>query len=98
MEFLPVLELIDRLCIARVKHARTQRANQVELDWYERKRKEFIQQTTSLFDEFLNSDIESITQFAKIKNTSQPALTQVWKNTYRIIRTMLLTVNPSKST
>jgi len=45
----------------------------------ERKRKEFIQQTTSLFDEFLNSDIESITQFAKIKNTSQPALTQVWK-------------------
>ena len=45
----------------------------------ERKRKEFIQQTTSLFDEFLNSDIESITQFAKIKNTSQPALTRVWK-------------------
>lgn len=35
MEFLPVLELIDRLCIARVKHARTQGANQVELDWYE---------------------------------------------------------------
>ena len=37
MEFLPVLELIDRLCIARVKHARTQGANQVELDWYEDK-------------------------------------------------------------
>jgi hypothetical protein len=35
MEFLPVLELIDRLCIARVKHARTKGANQVELDWYE---------------------------------------------------------------
>ena len=35
MDFLPVLELIDRLCIARVKHARTQGANQVELDWYE---------------------------------------------------------------
>ena len=35
MEFLPVLELIDRLCIARVKHARTAGANQVELDWYE---------------------------------------------------------------
>lgn len=37
MEFIPVLELIDRLCIARVKHARTQGANQVELDWYEDK-------------------------------------------------------------
>lgn len=35
MEFLPVLELIDRLCIARVKHSRTSGANQVELDWYE---------------------------------------------------------------
>lgn len=45
----------------------------------ERKRKEFIQKTTLLFDEFLNSDIDSITQFAKMKNTSQPALTQVWK-------------------
>ena len=37
MEFRPVLELIDRLCIARVKHARTNGANQVELDWYEDK-------------------------------------------------------------
>ena len=37
MEFLPILELIDRLCIARVKHARTQGANQVELDWYEQR-------------------------------------------------------------
>lgn len=36
MEFMPVLELIDRLCIARVKHVRTKGANQVELDWYER--------------------------------------------------------------
>lgn len=45
----------------------------------ERKRKEFIQKTTALFDEFLQSDIDSITQFAKSKNTSQPALTQVWK-------------------
>lgn len=35
MEFLPVLELVDRLCIARVKHQRTSGANQVELDWYE---------------------------------------------------------------
>jgi hypothetical protein len=37
MEFLPALELIDRLCIARVKHVRTQGSNQVELDWYEDK-------------------------------------------------------------
>ena len=37
MEFIPVLELIDRLCIARVKHARTNGANQVERDWYEDK-------------------------------------------------------------
>lgn len=37
MEFLPVLELIDRLCIARVKYARTKGANQIELDWYEEK-------------------------------------------------------------
>lgn len=45
----------------------------------ERKKKEFAQQTMALFEEFLQSDIESITQFAKLKNTSQPALTQVWK-------------------
>ena len=45
MEFLPVLELIDRLCIARVKHARTQRANQVELDWYEDKFSQLPQST-----------------------------------------------------
>jgi hypothetical protein len=37
MEFLPVLELIDRLCIARVKHARTQGVNQTELAWYEQR-------------------------------------------------------------
>jgi len=37
MEFIPVLELIDRLCIARVKHARTNGANQVERNWYEDK-------------------------------------------------------------
>lgn len=37
MEFLPVLEFIDRLCIARVKHRRTGGANQTELDWYESK-------------------------------------------------------------
>lgn len=45
----------------------------------ERKKKEFVQQTMALFEEFLQSDIDSITQFAKSKNTSQPALTQIWK-------------------
>lgn len=45
----------------------------------ERRREEFIKKTTALFSEFIHSDIESITQFAKMKNTSQPALTQVWK-------------------
>lgn len=45
----------------------------------ERKKKEFAQQTMALFEEFLRSDIDSITQFAKLKNTSQPALTQMWK-------------------
>ena len=45
----------------------------------ERKREKFVQETKALFDEFLKSDVKSITQFAKMKNTSQPALTQVWK-------------------
>ena len=45
MEFLPVLELIDRLCIARVKHVRTQGANQVERDWYEDKFSQLPQST-----------------------------------------------------
>ncbi len=40
---MPALELIDRLCIARVKHARTQGANQVELDWYEQRYQEMPQ-------------------------------------------------------
>ena len=43
MEFLPVLELIDRLCIARVKYERTNGANQVELDWYEDKYRQLPQ-------------------------------------------------------
>jgi Ran GTPase-activating protein (RanGAP) involved in mRNA processing and transport len=45
----------------------------------ERKKEEFVQKTKALFDEFLQSEVESVTQFAKMKNTSQPALTQVWK-------------------
>lgn len=43
MEFLPVLELVDRLCIARVKYHRTQGANQIELNWYEDKFKQLPQ-------------------------------------------------------
>lgn len=46
MEFLPVLELIDRLCIARVKYVRTQGANQVELAWYENKFRQLPQSQT----------------------------------------------------
>jgi hypothetical protein len=42
MEFLPVLELIDRLCIARIKHERTQGVNQAELDWYQERYQQLI--------------------------------------------------------
>jgi hypothetical protein len=55
MEFLPVLELIDRLCIARVKHARTQGANQIELDWYEDKFRQLPQSPE------LDADIQAMT-------------------------------------
>ena len=55
MEFLPVLELIDRLCIARVKYARTNGANQVELDWYE----ERYQQLPHSVE--LDADIQAMT-------------------------------------
>jgi hypothetical protein len=55
MEFLPVLELIDRLCIARVKHARTSGANQVELDWYEDKYRQLPQSAK------LDADIQAMT-------------------------------------
>jgi hypothetical protein len=55
MEFLPVLELIDRLCIARVKYARTKGANQVELDWYEDKYQQLPQSAE------LDTDIQAMT-------------------------------------
>ena len=55
MEFLPVLELIDRLCIARVKYARTNGANQVELDWYEDKFRQLPQSPE------LDADIQAMT-------------------------------------
>jgi len=44
-----------------------------------KRHEDFLAKTTAMFEEFINSDVESITQFAKLKNTSQPALTQVWK-------------------
>lgn len=43
MQFLPELELIDRLCIARIKHQRTSGANQDELAWYEARYQELPQ-------------------------------------------------------
>ncbi len=46
---------------------------------YDLRRTIFKQQATDLFEEFVQSDVKSITQFAKLKNTSQPALTQFWK-------------------
>ena len=55
MEFLPVLELIDRLCIARVKHTRTNGANHVELDWYEDKFQQLPQSAE------LDADIQAMT-------------------------------------
>ena len=55
MEFLPVLELIDRLCIARVKYARTNGANQIELDWYEERFRQLPQSPE------LDSDIQAMT-------------------------------------
>ena len=62
MEFLPQLELIDRLCIARVKYERINGANQDELDWYETRYQEMIQ--TLLPEQLtqLKGDIEEITR------------------------------------
>jgi hypothetical protein len=55
VEFLPVLELIDRLCIARVKYQRTAGANQIELDWYEERYQQLPQSAE------LDSDIQAMT-------------------------------------
>jgi len=56
IEFLPALELVDRLCIARVKFERTKGANQVELDWYENQFAKLPQ------SEELNRDIAAMTE------------------------------------
>ena len=62
MEFLPVLELIDRLCIARVKYERTASSNQAELDWYEARYQELTAKLNSQQLDQLVSDIAEITQ------------------------------------
>ena len=61
MEFLPVLELIDRLCIARVKHERTNGANQDELDWYEDKYRQLVLTLDHDQRETLDHNISEIT-------------------------------------
>ena len=62
MEFLPQLELIDRLCIARVKYERINGANQDELDWYEERYQEMIRALLPEQLTQLKGDIEEITR------------------------------------
>lgn len=62
MQFLPELELIDRLCIARVKYQRTTGGNQDELDWYEDRYRELINDLDAEHLDQLNKDIEEITK------------------------------------
>jgi hypothetical protein len=61
MQFLPELELIDRLCIARIKHERTSGANQDELDWYEQRYQELIARLTQEQAQKLEYNIQEIT-------------------------------------
>jgi hypothetical protein len=61
MEFLPVLELIDRLCIARIKHERTRGANQDELDWYEERYQQLIATLDTAQRNTLDRNIAEIT-------------------------------------
>lgn len=65
MQFLPELELIDRLCIARVKFERTSGGNQDELDWYENHYQELIQ---NLLPEQLIQLQNDISEITKIHN------------------------------
>lgn len=62
MKFLPELELIDRLCIARVKYERTSGGNQDELNWYEDCYRELIQNLNAAQLEQLQNDIAEITK------------------------------------
>jgi hypothetical protein len=61
MQFLPELELIDRLCIARVKYERTG-GNQDELDWYEARYQELLERLTDQQQSQLAHNIAEITQ------------------------------------
>jgi hypothetical protein len=62
MQFLPELELIDRLCIARVKYERTTGGNQAELDWYEARHQELRARLSPSQCETLEYNIVEITQ------------------------------------
>jgi hypothetical protein len=62
MQFLPELELIDRLCIARVKYQRTTGGNQAELDWYEARYQELLARLTDSQQQTLDHNIAEITQ------------------------------------
>jgi len=61
MQFLPELELIDRLCIARVKYERTNKGNQDELDWYEARYQELNLQLSESQKQTLEFNIGEIT-------------------------------------
>jgi len=62
MQFLPELELIDRLCIARVKFERTTGGNQAELDWYEARYQELLARLTESQQQTLAHNIAEITR------------------------------------
>lgn len=62
MQFLPELELIDRLCIARVKYERTTGGNKDELEWYEDRYKELVADLSQDQLDQLQKDIEEITR------------------------------------
>jgi len=62
MQFLPELELIDRLCIARVKFERTTGGNQAELDWYEARYQELLDRLTESQQQTLAHNIAEITR------------------------------------
>ena len=62
MQFLPELELIDRLCIARIKYERTTGGNQAELDWYEARHQELRARLTTAQRETLEYNIAEITK------------------------------------
>lgn len=66
MEFLPVLELVDRLCIARVKSERTDGGNPAELAWYEDRYQQLVEELGPEKTKILDYNIEEIT---RIHNT-----------------------------